>query len=203
MTVSTYRDERVWEFTYWVFQTAAWGAYVIAGLAMILPQTGPQPSVVGGYVLFFFYSIALTHAMRRVVHRRDWLSLAPGPAAIRLLGAALLVSSVQISLIVLVSWLWNGTAPTATAWPYYLSMIASVAAGTLLWTACYTGAAALLRARRARQNAVQLELAMREARLKALEAQIGPHFLFNCLNTLRGLIIENPIAAQDIVTRLA
>jgi LytS/YehU family sensor histidine kinase len=30
-----------------------------------------------------------------------------------------------------------------------------------------------------------------------------PHFLFNCLNTLRGMILEDPRKAQDMVTRLA
>jgi LytS/YehU family sensor histidine kinase len=74
---------------------------------------------------------------------------------------------------------------------------------SLFWTAAYTGCAALIRARQARQNAIALELGMREARLLALEAQLAPHFLFNCLNSLRGMIVENPAQAQDMVTRLA
>ena len=36
-----------------------------------------------------------------------------------------------------------------------------------------------------------------------MQAQINPHFLFNALNGLRGLIAENPGAAQDAVTRLS
>lgn len=41
------------------------------------------------------------------------------------------------------------------------------------------------------------------AELRALRAQINPHFLFNTLNTIAALIAENPAAAEDIVTRLA
>jgi two-component system LytT family sensor kinase len=36
-----------------------------------------------------------------------------------------------------------------------------------------------------------------------LRAQVNPHFLFNALNSLRGLIDENPGRARDAVTRLA
>jgi LytS/YehU family sensor histidine kinase len=47
------------------------------------------------------------------------------------------------------------------------------------------------------------ELALRSAELRALEGQINPHFLFNCLNSIRGLVLENPPLAQDLITRLA
>ncbi len=53
------------------------------------------------------------------------------------------------------------------------------------------------------KNEVQSQLALREAELRALESQINPHFLFNCLNSIRALVIEDPVRAQDMVTRLA
>jgi signal transduction histidine kinase len=41
------------------------------------------------------------------------------------------------------------------------------------------------------------------AELRALRAQVNPHFLFNTLNTIAALIHENPAAAEDVTTRLA
>jgi signal transduction histidine kinase len=42
-----------------------------------------------------------------------------------------------------------------------------------------------------------------QAELRALRAQINPHFLFNTLNSIAALIAENPRAAEDTTTRLA
>ena len=42
-----------------------------------------------------------------------------------------------------------------------------------------------------------------EARLRALESQIHPHFLFNTLNSISSLIASNPARAEQIVCRLA
>ena len=72
-----------WSIAYWSCQILGWGSYVALGLSMVLRQTGPQPVIIGGYGLFFFYSIALTHLLRREARRREWLELPPGRAAVR------------------------------------------------------------------------------------------------------------------------
>jgi LytS/YehU family sensor histidine kinase len=46
-------------------------------------------------------------------------------------------------------------------------------------------------------------VAARDTELRALRAQLDPHFLFNSLNSLRGLITEDPARAQEAVTGLA
>ena len=196
-------ESRGWSVAYWLFQVFFWGSYVAAGLAMILPQAGPQPVILVGYGLFFFYSIGLSHGLRCLIRRREWLMLPPGSVALRLLGAALGLGLIMALLIIAVESLWTWTSPFSIRRDFVFPMFASITGATLIWTAAYTAGAALLRSRRARQNALTLELGMREARLQALEAQLAPHFLFNCLNSLRGMIVENPTQAQDMVTRLA
>ncbi len=197
------RESRGWSVAYWLFQILGWGGYVAVGLAMILPQAGPQPVILVGYGLFFFYSIGLSHALRRLISNREWLSLSPGQAALRLFVAALVLGIILAGLIIVVQALWTWSSPFAVGARFFLVMLTSTLTAALFWTAAYTGSAALIRARQARQNALTLELGMREARLLALEAQLAPHFLFNCLNSLRGMIVENPGQAQDMVTRLA
>jgi sensor histidine kinase YesM len=42
-----------------------------------------------------------------------------------------------------------------------------------------------------------------EARLRSLESRIQPHFLFNTLNSISSLIVEDPALAEQMVGRLA
>ena len=49
----------------------------------------------------------------------------------------------------------------------------------------------------------RLEARRRDLSLKALRAQINPHFLFNALNTVAGLIPSDPALAEQTVEKLA
>jgi anti-sigma regulatory factor (Ser/Thr protein kinase) len=64
---------------------------------------------------------------------------------------------------------------------------------------------ARLRARRLEQDrlARELSLAASQSELKALRAQVNPHFLFNALNAIAGLIPTDPVLADRTVERLA
>lgn len=48
-----------------------------------------------------------------------------------------------------------------------------------------------------------LQQQVTEAELRALRAQINPHFLFNCLNTIADLVVRNPARAETMTLRLA
>ena len=50
-------------------------------------------------------------------------------------------------------------------------------------------------------ESMRAELA--QAELRALRAQLQPHFLFNTLNSIASLIPTNPVAAEEMTTRLA
>ena len=78
---------------------------------------------------------------------------------------------------------------------------------SLLFSILFAGIAyARVFYRQALERAAQVErirAELAQAELRALRAQINPHFLFNTLNTIAALINENPRDAEDVVTRLA
>jgi signal transduction histidine kinase len=55
----------------------------------------------------------------------------------------------------------------------------------------------------ARAKAAESELARAQAELRALRAQINPHFFFNSLNTIRYLIRQDPQKARDLMINLS
>jgi signal transduction histidine kinase len=57
--------------------------------------------------------------------------------------------------------------------------------------------------REARQQSLELAVLAREAELKALKAQVHPHFLFNSLNSISALTVSDPTRAREMCILLA
>jgi LytS/YehU family sensor histidine kinase len=72
-----------------------------------------------------------------------------------------------------------------------------------LWLALYLGVHGARRRRALELDALRAQVLAREARLRSLQQQLNPHFLFNCLNSLRGMIDEDRNRAREMITRLA
>jgi len=185
---------------YWACQMLGWGAYSGVGLWSASEQIGWRPALVAGYILYFLYSIALTDQLRREVHRRHWRNAAGGRMWRRLLAAAAVIGAIQTFLITAVDLALEGRASAFTQIRPLLFTGLGTTAVTVIWVVFYVQ---LTAKRRHREKEAELLLALREAELRALEAQVDPHFLFNCLNSIRGLVMENPPRAQDMITRLA
>ena len=181
---------------YWLCQTLGWGAYTTFALTFAVARTGWDSGIVIRYGLFFLYSIALTHALRRVIRQREWLDWTPVRAFPRLLGGVIAVGTIQVLLAIVVEFALGGSLIRFNQPQYVLVLWSSFTGITFLWCVLYASI-------RRYRGSLQTQLALREAELRALEAQLDPHFLFNCLNSIRAMIAENPVVAQDMVTRLA
>jgi anti-sigma regulatory factor (Ser/Thr protein kinase) len=185
---------------YWTCQLLGWGGFSAVGMAMASQAVGWQAGVAVNYLLFFCYSVCLTHLLRQQIHRRRWMDEPEARRRVELNLGALAVGSAQVVLLISFNSLINRgaglfRAPGSLAWT-----CVGVVQSAMVWTWLY---AAITGKRSQREKEMRLQLAMREAELLALEAQVNPHFLFNCLNSIRALVLENPAQAQDMITRLA
>jgi signal transduction histidine kinase len=195
--------------SYWICQVLGWGAYSAVGIAMAAQQVGWLPSLVIGFALFFCYSIALTDLLRREIRRRSNLSSPRGWSwlILFLLPPALagvqtfLVAGFNLALRQFESGAMRSRYPAIAFQPAdILNTWISVTAADVVWLLLYL---ALTATRRFQEKELRLQLSLREAELRALEAQMNPHFLFNSLNSIRALVLEDPQQAQDMITRLA
>ena len=73
----------------------------------------------------------------------------------------------------------------------------------LVWNTFYMAVLSLRRATRAEAEALRLEVAAKDAELRALQAQVNPHFFFNSMNSVRALIYEDQDAAAQMIDQLA
>jgi len=86
---------------YWTCQILGWASYAGLGMWMAAQTTGWTVEVIAGYALYFFYSIALTHLLRRYVNRRGWVDT---PRYFRLMLAAWITGLVQAALVFAINW---------------------------------------------------------------------------------------------------
>lgn len=72
-----------------------------------------------------------------------------------------------------------------------------------LWFGIYFGVYYFRNYKKEEIEKWKLESSLKDAELIALKAQINPHFLFNALNNIRALILEDQMKARDMVSHLS
>ena len=185
-------------YAYWACQIAGWGGYSALGLTIATLTLGWRGGTAIAFALFFLYSVALTHWMRGLIRSRGWLLAPPLRGLPRIFGVAFAVGLLLAALVVGLSRPLSGPGVFDTA------AISGTAGGLALACCAWAGIyVAIARNRRAQLREVELKLTLGQAELRALQAQINPHFLFNSLNTIRGMISEDPPRAQHMITLLA
>ena len=86
--------------------------------------------------------------------------------------------------------------------PLWGALAIENAAHYLLLQGILTAAAYYVRARAEQASRERMARQYDQARLQALRVQTHPHFLFNALSAIAGLIRSEPVAAEAMVTRL-
>lgn len=187
------------ESVYWLCQLAGWGAYIGIGAASML-MSGVPARVVGPYGASGATAILLSHGYRFVIRRNGWMNLRLKAQLLRLAFASLAFGIVATALATLVYMLFGfqfenlGQAVAAT-FTWIVTM--------LYWSTAYAAVHFYEHYRQSQRQHLELDLVARESQLRALIAQVNPHFLFNSLNSVRALIEEDPDKARDTLTRLS
>ena len=72
-----------------------------------------------------------------------------------------------------------------------------------VWVTCYLVIKLLINSNRARIERLEMNDTLKQAQLNTLKGQINPHFMFNSLNNIRGLMLEDVDRARDMLTKLS
>ena len=213
---------------YWTCQTAGWSLYaaVNVGISAAFGQlTGPAALFPVGVSAL---GLGATHGLRAIIQKRRWLDLPVLGLVARVAIASVTTAALMVGVVVAATVVLGASAGLANPDVPFRAFLA-LAFGNwsfLLagWSAIYVGvhlverwrgadraradaeaARATAEAERAQADAKRwrAQSAAAEAELRALQAQVHPHFLFNSLNTVRTLVVEDPARAEQAVTDLA
>ncbi|MFY0629420.1 MAG: histidine kinase [Flavobacteriaceae bacterium] len=73
----------------------------------------------------------------------------------------------------------------------------------IIWFVCFTAFNLYKEVKETKVKNVELQSSLKESQLNTLKSQINPHFMFNSLNNIRGLILEDPTKARKVITILS
>ena len=183
---------------YWTFQLAGWGALTVFN--SVYGGSSQLRIVVTIACWGSLGGLLLSHLWRGVLRRRGWA--ANGLRWKRILPSLVLLAAIQTASV---------TAAFHAMYPPEVLRGLAWLPGALLfwfgvfltWTVFYFTTLSLRRAAHLEAETLRLQLHGREAELRALQAQVNPHFFFNSLNSVRALIFEDREAAAHMIDQLA
>lgn len=185
--------------TYWICQAVGWGGFTLYTLvAYVIFVTERWEVMVSIIAIDGVLCPALTHALREWIYRHEWTELSRQRLLPRALGATVVLATGVAGLVLAVAAVIpdnEGFNATGAFW-MFVAFVWAFAGWLLIYFAVHAR-------RRYDARDLQLTLDTRNAQLDLLRAQVNPHFLFNCLNSLRALIAENPERASSMVTSLS
>ena len=160
------------------------------------------------YVLDIAIGVSLTHLYRYFVKKYHWNALSLGNLAARVIPSIILLS---VAYMELVDFKWH------LYWVFIRSKDYDLWYSLSYWDPVFITGLRLMtiwvlayhiyhyhqnKLETAKQNAELLVIA-KQAQLDNLATQLNPHFLFNSLNSIKSLIIENPNVARRAVDLLS
>ncbi|MBX3101851.1 MAG: histidine kinase [Bacteroidetes bacterium] len=190
---------------YWLCQFYGWGLYtVLLYVVNLLRQPELHAQSAEKYIPFagvIVFGILLTHGFRKLAIRQGWVSRPLTQQLIIIPLGALALGLLHNALLVLLAFLSQGVEV-----PGPLDLVVNLVNLTalyLLWMLIYFAIKYFTNYKKEEIAKLRQEAMVHQMELHTLRSQINPHFIFNALNGIRGLVLEDPRRAQEAVTQLA
>lgn len=190
---------------YWRAQLVGWILYLSFMLVLFASSSGFSGNLLLTVMAVVLPMMALTHWLRYHIRANSWERLAPLPLVGRLLVINALLSVLsQVIIWALLIWVVRaGPDGKPHGWAQFIGFALNVNFVLWLWSGFYFGWHFFHRYKQAEVDKWRLAAAVQEAEMRTLKAQINPHFLFNGLNNIRALVMEDPTRARTMMTHLS
>jgi two-component system LytT family sensor kinase len=193
---------------YWKCQIIGWGVVSLLWLYIALYRDHFSIShALINYVLDVSICIGLTHAYRAIALQLKWNQLGIKPLIKRLIPSILILSVLFMQLMNLKTSAYiylvndvNVFLENILVWnPVLITGLRHMA----IWVLAYHAYHFYMREVNTTKMNAQLSVIAKQSQLDNLSAQLNPHFLFNSLNSIKALVLENPKGARRAIDLLS
>ncbi len=194
---------------YWKCQIIGWALVSLYWLYVSLYEhNAPILLATLNYVLDVLICIGLTHIYRMLAVKYNWGAITISKLLlILILSAMLLAFSFMILANIKYFLFWNhnvnkdfGFFKTLLYWdPVLITGLRLMS----IWLLAYHLYSYHKRELQISKLNSQLVATAKQAQLDNLRAQLNPHFLFNCMNSIKSLVVENPSSARRSIDLLS
>ncbi|WP_235893564.1 sensor histidine kinase [Cognatilysobacter lacus] len=195
---------------FWIANALVWTLYVGVSIGLGGAFGGASSGLVLISAALGFFLWIGSGVLRMLAIRRGWFGLGGRALTLRLVAGIAIVGAITqagIAAILVPALRLRWVALPGGGTPYGWGPVTGYWINTCVvlgvWTAAWVGRRALRRARDSEIIALRAESERGRLELEALRARLNPHFVFNALNNVRALILEDPDRARELVTRLS
>lgn len=188
-----------------------WTLHILGWLIFTLVNGGLNGYLNGSQFVLVINSLVglwgflVTLGFRAYIHRAGWKNYSLSELVLPALTGILVVSTIWMMLSAGAAYLgvYLVNAPPTPLWILFVNGMISGLLITTVWTALYFSYHFFRRYTQAEIEKWKLEATLKEAQLAGLRTQINPHFMFNALNNIRALILEDGQKARLMLTHLS
>ncbi len=196
-------------YIFWALQLLGWG-FINSVSIFVVKGLSPQ-LLLYSVVMGTFLGIFSTSLLRWYLKQNVQFESFGGKDFIKILIAFLLTALVFGALNTLFGFLYVKFGPTLTEAEHnmfktYDNLGIQVLNSLFLigaWTVTYLVIKLLLKLNQDRIERLELNTHLKQAQLNTLKGQINPHFMFNSLNNIRGLMLEDVERSREMLTKLS
>lgn len=207
--IKLYRKIRL----YWILQIFGWGFFFVTFTSIGVAIYTFHWKILAGYFIGALIGLLLTHFSRYFIKRYNWINLPIKHLALYVIAASIFIGamwaaiSTPVSIYVLhldeLKELQKLGGPQLSIISQILVTIYQFATIIFVWFLLYFSINFFYNFRQSEIEKWKLQAIVREAELQALKSQINPHFIFNSLNNIRSLVMEDPEKARSMITNLS
>lgn len=184
--------------TYWKCQLIGWGSYSLyLFLIDLIVNPGGRVILIRGFVMGFA-GLLFTHVLRWLFKRLGILEKTFRRQVLYLLLLNIVINfftAIFIASVFDAVGLRGRNRPPGFASPpffrFAFNFYWQVLLLTTSWTAVYFFVQYTRKIKKAENEKADLKIKLLESEARALRAQMNPHFIFNCLNSIKALINKN------------